>query len=89
MHDDSWVLEDGVSYGDNHAESPSFLYVLLAEGTSLVKVGYASDLEARRKALQSGCPYPLRVLVAIPCTNAAHVERLLHAHWSARRFHRE
>lgn len=53
------------------------IYFIEAVGANRVKIGFTEgEPEARLKALQTGCPHPLRLLVAFP--GAQSVEKQLH-----------
>lgn len=57
------------------------LYAIRAEGTSLVKIGYTKGpVEKRLKTLQTGQPFPLRVIATQQIDqNARQTEGWLHA----------
>jgi hypothetical protein len=78
---------------DEIEELPStedvFVYVLYAEGTSWIKIGYAVDVDERIRQLQTGCPPPLRLLFATPAKNAPALEQLLHDHFAPYHLHGE
>jgi hypothetical protein len=57
-----------------------FLYILYAEGTRWIKIGYATDVEFRRYQLQTGCPPPLRILFSTPTEHAQALEEMLKAY---------
>jgi hypothetical protein len=42
------------------------VYFIAAEGTEFVKIGKAIDITARLRMLQTGSPFPLRVLALVP-----------------------
>lgn len=50
----------------NIAVGRTGIYFVAAEGTDLVKIGYAIDVSSRINAISAGCPYPMRVLAVIP-----------------------
>jgi len=52
------------------------LYLIQSGHTGAVKVGRSSDPPARLKQLQTGCPYPLRLILVLP--DQGHLERALH-----------
>lgn len=51
------------------------LYLMQA-GSGPVKIGRANDVEARRRALQPGSAFPIRVLAVLP--ERGYLERELH-----------
>lgn len=56
-----------------------FVYVVGCEEFTPVKVGHTHDgVESRMRGLQTGCPYPLKVLHVIPGTQT--LETWLHRH---------
>lgn len=52
-----------------------------------IKVGWAKDVEKRLKALQTGSPTPLRILVAVP--GSCQLERDYHDRFRSSRRHGE
>lgn len=58
----------------------TYVYILSAAKTKFVKVGYAKNLLARRRELQTGCPHELKQHFAIRTTvrHARALERALH-----------
>ena len=44
----------------------SMVYRFHAQGTARVKIGVTTDLEARRRSVQTGCPWPVVVLATWP-----------------------
>jgi Meiotically up-regulated gene 113 len=65
------------------------LYVFHAEGTRMIKIGYATDVEQRRREVQVGCPYPLRLLCAFAHVQAARIEQRLHTLFASSRIQGE
>lgn len=63
------------------AKTGGTLYAIRAEGTSLVKIGYTTgSVQKRLKTLQTGQPFPLRVIATVPVeTEVRDKEALLHA----------
>jgi ribosome-binding protein aMBF1 (putative translation factor) len=62
------------------ASSGGYVYAIGAEGTSLVKIGCAKMVEKRLKTLQTGQPFPLYVLAAVPVAEDIHrIEKQVHA----------
>jgi len=55
-----------------------YVYLVEAIGTGLYKIGIASDLKDRFRALQTGCPYKLRLVHACQPTNPIAIEREFH-----------
>jgi hypothetical protein len=68
---------------------PPVVYILLAEGTTRIKIGYSTNPQGRLDGLRSGSPFPLRVLREIPTADPATLERLLHMRYAAHRQHGE
>lgn len=56
--------------------SEGFVYVIHAVGTNRIKVGHTLTPEARLKDLQTGSPFPLRMLACWPGSVA--IERRIH-----------
>lgn len=63
------------------------VYFVEAVGLDLIKIGVASDVDARFSALQSGSPVPLRLLGTVP--GDRKLERLFHGLFAAHRTHGE
>jgi DNA-binding CsgD family transcriptional regulator len=40
-------------------------YLIRVKGTDFIKIGAASDVEKRRRSLQTGCPYELEIVKII------------------------
>jgi hypothetical protein len=62
--------------------SKAFVYFIRCEDTDLVKVGWATNVRMRRKSLQIGCPYRLRVHAEFEFPSADEAKRIeagLHA----------
>ncbi len=59
------------------------LYVIQMAVTGDFKVGRTSNLERRVSEIQTGCPYPLRVLLLAP--GQGHREKSLHRRLRAHR----
>jgi hypothetical protein len=57
-------------------ERTKFIYVIQAG--EFVKIGVATDVAKRIQELQTGCPYNLKLVVAVPCKNAYASERSVH-----------
>lgn len=53
------------------------IYIIQAEGTPRVKIGWAKNPEQRRRELQTGSPYPLKLLHTIE-TDEKELEAELH-----------
>jgi hypothetical protein len=66
-----------------------YLYVLYAEGTRWIKIGYTLSVPARVMQLQIGCPLPLRILLAIQRPDAEAIESLLKDHFAPYRLQGE
>lgn len=56
--------------------SEGFVYVIHAVGTNRIKVGHTLTPEARLKDLQTGSPFPLRMLACWP--GSVTIERRIH-----------
>lgn len=52
------------------------LYIIQMGVTGAFKVGRSKDVERRKRQLQTGCPYPLRVILA--AEGLAHREKGIH-----------
>ncbi len=65
----------------------SFVYVIHAQGTPRVKLGVTTDVDARLRAIQTGCPYKCVVLAQWP--GSPRLERKLHEHFKEHRKHGE
>lgn len=59
-----------------HLDFPTFVYVIRAGLDRPIKVGRACDVFARIDTLQTGNPYPLRLLYVMPGDH--ELERMLH-----------
>ena len=62
-----------------------FVYAMMAG--KFVKFGWASDVDARRLQLQTGCPWPIEVMAAV--TWPRSYERAIHAMHEKSRSHGE
>jgi hypothetical protein len=69
--------------------SPGIVYILHAQGTPRIKIGYTSALTVRLETLQTASPYPLRVLRSIPTQYAVALEAALHRRYASYRKHGE
>lgn len=58
--------ERHIRYWANRLAEPKLVYVLRAGKEPPVKIGTAQDVAARIAVLQTGNPYPLKVLCALP-----------------------
>jgi len=67
------------------------IYAIGAVGTSLVKIGCTTKtVERRLVALQTGQPFPLQVVAALPVeTNLHRIEKLIHQFLETERQHGE
>jgi hypothetical protein len=52
------------------------LYIIQSGETGAIKIGRTSDIETRISSLQTGCPYPLRLILLVE--GYGHIERELH-----------
>lgn len=66
-------------------ERDGHVYVVQAETTSFVKIGYSQKKYVRLKSLQTASPFPLTVLRLIPTAKALSLERLLHYRYACYR----
>ncbi|WP_331758636.1 GIY-YIG nuclease family protein [Streptomyces sp. NBC_01547] len=64
-------------------ESQVCVYILGAEGSPLVKIGWTNNPSRRLADLQSGSPLALRLLAT--CEGDARLESALHGHFADRR----
>lgn len=64
------------------------VYVVLAEGTSRYKIGYAENVDNRIKYLKTGCPFPIEV-VSVFDEGTAEDERSIHEVFKDYRVHGE
>ena len=53
-----------------------FVYVIQCQ--DFVKFGIADDVRGRLSNMQTGCPFPLKLLASWPCKDAKNTERRLH-----------
>ena len=76
-----------VSFGEDvlqrrkglYMSTGGFIYAIGASGTSLVKIGYAKNVERRLRTLQTGHPFVLQVLASIAVdADAQGIERQVH-----------
>ena len=70
------------------------VYFVLAQcgPSQRVKIGKANNVAKRVETLQTGSPYPLKLLVSIPCRSVKHaeyLEKLAHRMFRAYRIHGE
>ena len=62
------------------------VYIIRASGTDLYKIGFSSSpLGKRLNQLTSGCPYPLQVVLDLPCSNAKELEKKSHKRFADRK----
>ena len=61
----------------------SYLYLIECEG--LHKIGIANDVRSRLAQLQTGNPFPLKVVLCFEFGNASPIEQSLHQKFSAKR----
>jgi hypothetical protein len=67
--------------GDKLAHQAYFVYFILNEGSSAIKIGYAKDLAKRMKALQTSSPTQLRLIRSVQVEGlkaAQELEQSLH-----------
>lgn len=79
----SW-LESG---GKNRTSD--YLYLVKAQGTSIFKIGIASDVDDRLATMQIGSPLKLELLRAVKRSDARKVEAQLHQKFDEYRSHGE
>lgn len=65
------------------------VYFVEAETIGLIKIGRASDMDERMRALRIGSPDKLTLLGVVRRANAAALESQLHARFAADRHHGE
>lgn len=58
------------------------VYIVLAEGTTRIKIGWSTSPQQRIETLRTACPFPLRVLREIPSLRAGALERELHQRYA-------
>lgn len=63
---------------------PGCVYVVRAEGTNAVKVGFSRDVKSRVATLQTASPFPLKLLGHFVGFDESH-ERAVHAGLASRR----
>lgn len=52
-----------------------FIYFAVCDVLGVVKIGYTENPKSRLSAIQTGCPFPVRIAVTIPGTRQE--ERLI------------
>lgn len=67
--------------------NPGWVYLMWVVGTQRWKIGYSKDVATRWDALQSACPFPLRVVAAK--RGMISDEQNLHIMFRKHRTHRE
>ena len=60
-------------------ERPGFIYFIQCH--DFIKVGYAENVPVRLIALQTGCPYELKLIKSIKTDDVEGDERKVHQHW--------
>lgn len=63
------------------------VYFIKAEGSGLVKIGYANNVESRLSSLAVGSPFELRVISEVRCIDrddAKRVEKHFHVRFDSR-----
>jgi len=71
----------------NHIRKPrvssssrsGFIYFIQCH--DFIKVGFTDKVSIRLSALQTGCPYELKLFKSIPTSDMERDERLIHNHW--------
>jgi len=76
------------SEDQDHRSPPSTVYFVQVGGNGPVKIGVASHLETRLQAIQSTCPFPLRIIGAV-AGGGQKLERKLHRQFSTDRLRGE
>ena len=61
----------------------SYIYVVMAESTNKVKIGFAKDVKKRLKSLATGCPYELKLITSFPAS--MQYEKEIHKKFSKHR----
>lgn len=56
------------------------IYVIHADGTNRIKIGYTQNLKERSASIQTGCPYPIKVLTTWP--GQTWMEKEIHKYFS-------
>lgn len=56
------------------AQYDGFVYFIEAEGSQRIKIGYSKDPDGRIKSLQTGSPFPLKLLLAVPANQEKEAE---------------
>lgn len=59
-------------------------FIKCLDDNGYIKIGVAQDVKKRLDSLQTGCPYPLKVICAIGCDNREHAlatEKRLHRYF--------
>mgnify|MGYP001589202723 CR=1 FL=1 len=74
---------------DRSSFRPGVVYIVQAEGTPRIKIGYTVSPEVRLETLNTASPYPLRLLRTIKSHNALGLEQFLHQRYRAYRQHGE
>lgn len=69
---------DAVAYWQQHLRGWEYVYVIRSDEQTPIKIGRAIDVEARLKGLQTGNPYRLKVIGAIP--GNSDIEACFHRH---------
>ena len=57
------------------------IYFIVTDDLQFMKVGYSKAPEERLKALQTGCPLPLKILHTVPGTK--NLEKKLHMEFAS------
>jgi hypothetical protein len=69
-------------------EADGYVYFIVAEGCDRVKIGYSRDPTVRLNELQTGSPFPLRIVRVIPACRGT-LETRVHKHFADLRLHGE
>lgn len=59
-------------------EHKKYIYIIQCVGYDYYKIGIADAPNLRLKDLQSGCPFPLKILSSVELTKPMSIERKLH-----------
>lgn len=63
-------------------------FIKCLDDNGFIKIGVAKNIKSRLDTLQTGCPYPLKVICSIPCKGrpkALAIERRLHSYFAKSR----
>lgn len=88
LEESSWKLDRlRRSLSESGVAANQSLYLMQMGDSGPVKIGVARDVESRRRTIQTGCPYPVHIVYALP--GRADMERHLHSRFSCHRLEGE